>query len=199
MTAHLLLLCHASTTATRAASFPDDEPVDPYGLRDIANLRGHLRHVDRCIVSPAARARQTAAGLGLDARIEPALADCDFGRWRGKTLEHVQSCEPQALAEWMQEPGSSPHGGESTLALMQRVQPWLQLQRSSSGVTLAITHAPVIRAAIVLAIEAEARSFWRIDIAPLSLSRLSSRGSRWNLTLVGSSAAEAAHAGTISR
>jgi hypothetical protein len=39
----------------------------------------------------------------------------------------------------------------------------------------------VIRAAIVVAIEANPLSFWRIDIAPLSVVELSSNGRRWTL------------------
>jgi broad specificity phosphatase PhoE len=44
-----------------------------------------------------------------------------------------------------------------------------------------ITHASIIRAAIVRAIEAAPKSFWRIDITPLSMTRLSGANGRWNL------------------
>jgi broad specificity phosphatase PhoE len=127
------------------------------------------------------RARQTAQALGFDAVAETALADCDFGRWRGRSLQDLQKSEPQAVAEWLQEPAASPHGGESVVALIGRVRGWLTGQAQSRGVTLAITHASVIRAAVVAAIEAEPRSFWRIDVAPLSMARLSGHAGRWNL------------------
>jgi broad specificity phosphatase PhoE len=48
-----------------------------------------------------------------------------------------------------------------------------------------ITHAAVIRAAIVHAIEATPQSFWRIDVAPLSCTRLSGTNGRWNLVSTG--------------
>jgi broad specificity phosphatase PhoE len=47
------------------------------------------------------------------------------------------------------------------------------------------THPAIIRAAIVHAIEADSHSFWRIDIAPLSITRLSGLGGRWNLSAAG--------------
>ena len=49
---------------------------------------------------------------------------------------------------------------------------------------VAVTHVSVMRAAIVYALQAEPRSFWHIDIAPLSLVRLSGHGGRWTLVSV---------------
>ena len=180
MTAHLTLLCHAATDATRSASFPADEPVSAEGLERVRALRG-LRHFDRRLTSPAERARSTAAELGLTAAIDPALDECDYGSWRGLSFEAVQRQAPQALAEWIEDPARAPHGGESLNALIARVRGWLDLQMATKGVTLAVTHASVMRAAIVVAIEAEARSFWRIDVAPLSMAKLSGHSGRWTL------------------
>ena len=44
---------------------------------------------------------------------------------------------------------------------------------------MAVTHAAVIRAAIVHVIEAGPKSFWRIDVLPLSLTDLRTNGRRW--------------------
>ena len=44
----------------------------------------------------------------------------------------------------------------------------------------AVTHPAVIRAAILIALEAPPKSFWRIDIAPASRTVLHFRG-RWTL------------------
>jgi broad specificity phosphatase PhoE len=52
-------------------------------------------------------------------------------------------------------------------------------------VVVAVTHASVIRAAIVGAIESEPRSFWRIDIARLSLTKLSGDHGRWTPVSMG--------------
>ena len=94
------------------------------------------------------------------------------------------------MAEWLRDPGAAPHGGESVLALIERVATWLDAQKATPGKIVAVTHASVIRAAIVHAIEAGPRSFWRIDVAPLSLTRLSANNGRWTLASLGAMDAE---------
>jgi broad specificity phosphatase PhoE len=131
------------------------------------------------------RAVQTAEALQLDATIDPLLRDCDYGRWSGRSLDDVQAQEPEAVAEWMRNPGAAPHGGESTLAVMERAAAWLDAQNGVPGRVIAVTHAAVIRAAIVHAIGAESVSLARIDIAPLSIARLSGHNGRWNLVSLG--------------
>jgi broad specificity phosphatase PhoE len=185
MTIRLKLICHASTSAVRTAAFPSDEPLDPQGRRKLAASPYRTLHADRYVTSPALRATGTAAALKFDAVVEPMLRDCDYGRWSGHSLDEVQTQEPEAVAEWLQNPGAAPHGGESVLALMKRIATWLDAQNATLGVTVAVTHASVIRAAILCAIEAGPRSFWRIDVAPLSLTRLSGDASRWTLVSIG--------------
>jgi broad specificity phosphatase PhoE len=185
MTVRLRLLCHAPTSATRNAAFPADEPLEDRVRQKLAALDHNLRHADRCIVSPSLRARQTAEALKLDATVEPLLRECDYARWTGRTLADLQAEEPEALAKWLQSPESAPHGGESVQELLARVAQWLDAQSTGSGITLVITHASVIRAAIVHAIEAGPRSFWRIDVAPLSLTKLSGDRGRWTLASIG--------------
>ena len=185
MTIHLKLICHASTSAVRASAFPSDEPLDPQGRRKLEAFSHRLLHADRYSTSPAQRACQTAEALGLAATPEPMLRDCDYGRWTGRSLVEVQTEEPEAVAEWLRNPEASPHGGESVLALMKRVATWLDAQLATTGATVAVTHASVIRAAILHAIEAGPRSFWRIDVAPLSLTRLNGDASRWRLASIG--------------
>jgi len=61
---------------------------------------------------------------------------------------------------------------------------------ATPGKIVAVTHASVIRAAIVHAIEAGPRSFWHIDVAPLSLARLSANNGRWTLVSLAAMEAE---------
>jgi broad specificity phosphatase PhoE len=191
MVMRLGLLCHAATAAVRAAAFPADEPLEPTAPLKLALLARSVPGFDSCWSSPALRARQTADGLGLEATEEPLLRDCDYGRWSGCSFDDVQAREPEAIAQWLSEPASAPHGGESVLGLIARVGEWLDAHRDEAGKMLAITHASVIRAAIVHAIEAGPESFWRVDVAPLSLARLSGTHSRWNLVSIGAIAPDA--------
>ena len=181
MTTRVRLLCHGSTSAVRTSTFAADEELDAQGRRRLNGLSHHLRHWDRCLTSPTRRATQTVAALGLEAAIEPLLRDCDYGSWTGRSLDEVQAQEPEALADWIKDPSAAPHGGESVVAMIARVSAWLEAQQAAAGTTVAVTHASVIRAAIVCALEAEPRSFWHIDIAPLSLTQLSGNGGRWTL------------------
>jgi broad specificity phosphatase PhoE len=80
---------------------------------------------------------------------------------------------------------AAPHGGESFADLIERIGAWLTQSLAREGATLAVTHAPVVRAAIVNALGASPCGFWRVDVAPLSLARLSGHAGRWNLVALG--------------
>jgi broad specificity phosphatase PhoE len=183
-TTRLRLVCHAATAAVRTSAFPADEPIDAKARQKLAPPPFRLGRADRCWTSPALRARQTADGLALDAAVEPMLRDCDYGRWAGRSFDEVRAEEPDAIAEWLRDPACAPHGGESILTLIERAAAWLDRESRTPGRILAITHASFIRAAVVHAIEAPPRSFWRIDIAPLSLVRLSAGHGRWSLASI---------------
>lgn len=117
----------------------------------------------------------------LSAAVESALRDNDYGRWRGMTPVEVEAREPDSLTTWLSDPGAAPHGGESVADLIGRVGAWLAGAQSLEGATLAITHAAVLRAAVVFVLGAPPTAYSRIDVAPLTLARLSGRNGRWNL------------------
>jgi broad specificity phosphatase PhoE len=190
VTARVILICHGSTEAVRAARFPADEPIDELGLKTIKVLADRLPKVDRYWTSPERRTRQTAEALGLDAQIEPLLRDCDYGAWAGRTFDEVHAHEPDAASAWLRDPAATPHGGESVAALIRRIGDWLADEQLRHQRTIVVTHPSVVRAAIVHAIEAAPQTFWRIDIAPLSVTRLSGLSGRWNLSAAGCLAAQ---------
>ena len=190
MTARLDLLAHGATAATRAMRFPDDESLEPRALAALEMLRGRLRAPDRVLVAPACAARETAAALGLTAETEPAIGECDYGRWRGLSLAEIGAREPEALKAWLNDPAATPHGGESVAFLIERTGAWLSRELTRRGATLAVTHPSIIRAALVSALGANPASFWRIDVAPLSVVRLSGRDGRWNLVSLSALGAE---------
>lgn len=185
MTSRLTLVSHAPTVAVRAAAFPLDEGIDEKARREASALSGDLPQFGAAWTSPARRALETAAAFNLDAKVEPLLRDMDLGRWAGRTFADVEASEPQEMMRWLSDSAASPHGGESVEALLARVANWLKLAGERQGRSVAVTHPAVIRAAIVVAIEAKPVSFWRIDIAPLSIVELGSNGSRWTLKSIG--------------
>ena len=189
MTARLDLIAHGPTAATRAVRFPDDEAIEASAARALEALRGRLNRYERVLTAPSRAARETAEALGLDAEVETALRDCDYGRWRGFAAKASAEREPDGFAAWLGDTKAAPHGGESFAALIERTSAWLAQSLPRDGVTLAITHASVVRAAMVNALGAAPSAFFRIDVAPLSLARLRGREGRWNLVAFGPLAA----------
>ena len=178
----LLLVRHASTAAVRAAAFGADEPLDAAGLEGAARLAARLPRGD-VLISPARRAAETAAGLDVS-RVEPALAECDFGTWAGRPLAEIASTQPEAVHAWMTDPDSAPHGGESLTALLARVATWMEHEATQDGTAIAITHGGVVKAAVATALDAPPSAFWRIDVSPLSITELHAHDGRWTVTRV---------------
>jgi broad specificity phosphatase PhoE len=177
----LTLISHAMTDAMAAGRFPADEPLNDTGRRLVeAAAALEIAGTTRQLTAPERRARQTAQLLGLLAATEPRLADLDCGRWRGEVLANIS---PADLEAWLTEPAHAPHGGESIADLIERVDGWLDSLTDDTLRTVAVTHPAVIRAAILLALDAPPKSFWRIDIAPLSQTVMHFRGGRWTLRL----------------
>jgi broad specificity phosphatase PhoE len=189
MSLRLTLISHAATKATRAALFPLDEPLEPESCAEAAALEGVAGRVDGAWTSPALRAVQTAKALGLEASIDPALQDIDLGQWAGKSLVEVEAADPLGLRRWLEDVSAAPHGGESVEHLLQRVSGWLDRVSRGAGRLVAVTHAAVIRAAAVVALDASPRSFWRIDVKPLCCSRFQARDGRWTVSYLNASAA----------
>jgi broad specificity phosphatase PhoE len=172
------LVSHAPTTATRSSSFPDDEPLERTDPIEPVDL-GRFGPV---VCGPELRCRQTAAALGWQPTVDSALSDLDFGHWRGRPLHEIPEID---AANWLSDPAAAPHGGESVHDLLARVGAWLEQLRGSGGRILAVTHPAVIRAAVIRVLEAPAMSFWRIDVPPLSHTRLTSSQTPWTLRETG--------------
>ena len=173
----LTLVSHAMTDATAAGRFPTDESLNSTGRRQI-EAGTELVSVEQAFCGPETRTRQTAELLGVQASIEPKLADLDFGRWRGDVLGRVL---PAELALWLTDPMCAPHGGESVAELIDRVAGWMGSLSSQRGRILAVTHPAVVRAAILGVLDAPPKSFWRIDVAPASRTVMHFRGHAWTL------------------
>ncbi|MGP4054512.1 histidine phosphatase family protein [Mycobacterium sp. 4D054] len=175
----LTLVSHAMTDAMSAGRFPRDEPVNRLGRDQIARVgRIDLAGAGRVFCGPEARARQTAELLGLAPAVEPLLADLDCGRWQGDALSAVA---PDQMAVWLTDAASAPHGGESVADLIARTGRWLAAVTSEPGRVVAVTHPAVVRAAILAALDAPAKSFWRVDVAPVSCTAMHFRGHAWTL------------------
>lgn len=133
---------------------------------------------------PEKRTQQTAKALGLEPAISLELADINYGMWSGKEIDEIQTSDPEGLADWLTNPSAAPHGGHSLVQLIARVESWMANQMSG-GHTLAVTHPAVIRAAILCALHVLPEAFWRVEIAPLSITDLRYSGQFWTVRSTG--------------
>ncbi|MFR0718226.1 histidine phosphatase family protein [Enterobacterales bacterium BD_CKDN230030183-1A_HGKHYDSX7] len=174
---HLTLICHALTDAQRTGYLSSRHDT----ILPLAALPWSHDTSVKVLSAPERRAQETAALLGSPVRLESALADCDLGSWQGLALKQLQAEQPEALAQWLGDPCSNPHGGESFAELRQRVTSWLGAFEER-GDWLAVTHPWVIRAVLIEVLGAPLATQARIDVLPLSRVCLSHTG-QWRLRL----------------
>jgi broad specificity phosphatase PhoE len=191
----VLLVRQASTRAMRRACFAPDDPLDARGRSEAEALRAVLAGGGETLVSPCLAAFQTASLAGRAPLVTvPALADCDYGRWSGRALDDVERAEPEAVEAWLTDPDAAPHGGESVRALLARVATWLEGQALRTGSVVAVTPGSFVKAAVVTAFDAPAATFWRVDVAPASVTELHARDGPWTVSRVNDRAATCARA-----
>ena len=181
----LLLVRHAPTSATRAAAFPADEPLDERGRRRRrARSPRACRGLATSLCSPALRCRADGRGGGpADAAVEPALAECDFGAWAGRTLAELARDRSRGGGRVDDRPRRRARTAASRSPRSRRgSRGWLDGQARLDGRAVAITHGGVVKAAVVHALGAPLAAFWRVDCAPLSITELHAHDGRWTVT-----------------
>jgi broad specificity phosphatase PhoE len=185
--ARLTLISHAPTPAQRDARFPADEPLEESSLLKLSTLNWQPPRANRVLTAPELRTQQTASALNLSATSDTELRDIDYSTWQGHNLNDLYAKDPEAVTQWLTDPSAAPHKGETIAHLIGRVTNWLVklaalvAEEKHTTHTIAITHPAVIRAAILHSLNAPPQSFWRIDIAPLTLTDLRHNGLTWTL------------------
>ncbi|MGW1405536.1 histidine phosphatase family protein [Streptomyces sp. NPDC002403] len=188
MAVQVMLISPALNAALREARFDGDAPLDAAGVRRARAAAAAVPGADRLLRGPSGRCAATAEALGLCAEAEPAVRGWDMGRWSGRRLAAVSAAEPEGVSAWLTDPSAAPHGGESLLELCARAGRWLETLASTEEVAgaegrrvLGVVEPAVVRAVIVGALDLPPEAFWRLDVAPLTLTGLSGRSGRWNL------------------
>jgi len=139
--------------------------------------RVRLEPVDAIFASPRERTQQTAqavaAACGLTVETAPELDEIDFGRWSGRDFETLNQ-DPlwqrwNAVRSLVRTPG-----GETMLDVQRRVVGLIErLAPQFDGRTVAlVSHADVIKAAVMHHLGLPVDHWSRFDIAPASISRL---------------------------
>ena len=153
----LWLARHAAVPQTAGLCYgASDLPADAAATRDAAQvLAGQLPQGLSMHVSPLQRCELLALDLqalrpDLALKTDARLAEMDFGAWEGQPWGHIPRA---AFDAWLADfadaaPGE---GGETVRALMARVGAAWDDWRASGADALWVTHAGVMRAALLLA------------------------------------------------
>lgn len=180
MTIRLTLVCGHTDDVNADTVFGhgaprDRDPHETGAARPAAPFRPPT------VRSPSGCCARTAAALGLETTVEPALRDIDYGTWRGRTMAEVAAADPHGYSAWLTDPDAAPHGGESVRQLCHRAAHWLNSLPHLTGGAVAVVEPTVVKALLVHALSAPARAFWRIEAPPLYIVSLMRRADVWTV------------------
>lgn len=171
--ARLWLIRHGETAWSRTGRHTGrtDVPLTPRGERQAGMLARRIAGMrfDRVWTSPLSRARETCRLSGhLDeARVDPDLAEWDYGSFEGLTQEQIQARVPG----WSIWSGELP-GGESAEQVGRRADRVIAGASADGGDVALFAHGHLLRvlAGRWLGLPAAAGRYLALDTA--SLSRL---------------------------
>ena len=174
-----LLIRHAlhEFGSRRIAGRTPDVHLSPEGMEQADALADRLSglKLDALYASPILRCQETAAKIaaphGLAVQTADAITELDFGNWQGATLTDL---EEQDRWKWFNafRSGARASGGELFLETQLRIVRFLlELKDRHEGGTVAVvSHADVIRAALLHFLGMPMDHFLRMEISPASAS-----------------------------
>ena len=178
----LRLLRHGETAHTIEKRFSGtkfDPELSERGRGQAWAAAAHLADrggVEVIVSSPLLRARQTAQAvaerIGAQVVVDEDLRECAFGAWDGLTFAEVQAGWPDELTAWLASPALAPPGGESLVAVADRVaaaQDRVLAEHAGRDV-LVVAHVIPIKQLVRFALAAPPSVVHRLQLAPASLS-----------------------------
>ena len=179
----VLLVRHGRTKLTQEKRFSgaggEDAPLTGTGRGDAiaASLFLSAHDVDAVVVSPLARAQETAGLLGPrlgwpTAVVDDRWAEVAFGRWDGLTGTEVAERDPELFQRWLVQADVPAPGGESLVDLERRVGTALDdlLHRHAGKTVAVVCHMTPIRAVVRRVLGGGPEGLWRLRCAPGSLT-----------------------------
>jgi len=177
----LVLLRHGESTANAAGLLlgRTDTSLTEKGQRQAVALRALLGPVVRLVSSPLARARTSAAALGLDlpVEIDDRWIEVDYGEHEGRPLGEVPA---EVWQRWRSDPTFRPEGGETLAEVGQRVASACEElfatdgtgARDPAGDVVVVSHVSPIKAAVGWALGLGDGLAWRLFLSTGSLTRI---------------------------
>jgi alpha-ribazole phosphatase len=179
----LWLIRHAPVSGPVGTIHPLDAPADIGDAAAACRLKARLPNSAHVIASPARRARETALALGLQASLQPAFGEQDFGHWTGRSHDELQRDVSAAYDDFWRAPAvNRPPGGESFVEQVARVR--AAMDELPAGDVIIVAHAGTVRAALAVALEIAADAALRFVVDPWSLTRLDRLAGGWRIVAV---------------
>jgi alpha-ribazole phosphatase len=157
-----------------------DLPADVSDVAAFSALAACLPHEAYWVTSHLKRTHQTAAAIAeagaraIEPAIEPDLAEQHFGEWQGRDRTEIYQEHGQKHGLWLAPAEFTPPGGESFVAVIERVSRAVErLTAENEGVDIiAVAHGGTIRAALGLALDTTAERALAFSTDNLSLTRI---------------------------
>ena len=171
----IFLVRHGTTMLNRSSRYRGrrDVPLDRGGWDDAWSAAAQLADagLDAVYSSPLRRARDTARIVADAAGVPdvvdlPGLVNLDYGLWEGLTAEESAALDPAAFSDYQCfAQGATCPDGESLELAAARTELSLRAVAAlhPGGTVAAVTHAAVVRLALVAAGAAD-RSTWRLSL-----------------------------------
>jgi probable phosphoglycerate mutase len=169
----LIVVRHGRTAANAAGLLQGrvDHDLDPNGRAQAVAIARVLEGVDRIVSSPLRRARATAEAFGVDVTVDDRWIELDYGHWDELPIRDVAAEDWRA---WRADPAFVPPGGESLVALQERVAAACDelVEESTDHDVAVVTHVSPIKAAVSWALGTGPATTWRLNVAQASISRI---------------------------
>ncbi|OBA71160.1 bifunctional RNase H/acid phosphatase [Mycobacterium sp. 1554424.7] len=185
----LLLLRHGQTelSAERRYSGRGNPALTDVGRLQASAAARYVAErggIAAVISSPLQRAYDTAAAaakaLGLDVTVDDDLIETDFGAWEGLTFAEAAERDPELHRRWLRDTSTTPPGGESFDAVLDRVLRVRQriIEAHQGATVLVVSHVTPIKMLLRLALDAGPGILYRLhlDLASLSIAEFYSDG-----------------------
>lgn len=154
-----------------------DAPLDEHGERQAAAVAARLAREGEMLIeaSPRLRTQQTAHAIANSTHAEVRTAldldEIDFGRWSGQRF--VSLTEDPQWRKWNErrDVACTP-AGDSIANVQSRVARHLHRMHAAfpSGTIAIVTHAEVIRSALLWILQMPVTAYQKLEISPSSIT-----------------------------
>lgn len=171
----LVLVRHGQTEANASGLLlgRSDPPLTALGRRQAQALGPAVAGARAIVSSPLGRARQTAEALGLDlaVQVDERWIELDYGDYDGRAVGEVPD---DVWRRWRSDPSFTPNGGESMLAMGERVRSACAdlATRAVDDDVVVVSHVSPIKAAVAWALGVDDSVAWRMFLGVASVTRI---------------------------